>query len=67
MRMSPSPLTPTPALQTLLHSDSPAVQQAARLALRGGRLRLGEAKSDGAQVGGRCVMTPYARDPQGQP
>ena len=38
MRMSPSPLTPTPALQALLHSDMPAVQQAARLALRGGRL-----------------------------
>jgi hypothetical protein len=38
MRMSPSPLTPTPALQALLHSDIPAVQQAARLALRGGRL-----------------------------
>ncbi len=37
-RMSGSHLTPSPALQALLHSDIPAVQQAARLAMRGGRL-----------------------------
>ena len=38
MRMPSPHLTPTPALPPLLHSDIPAVQQAARLALRGGRL-----------------------------
>jgi hypothetical protein len=36
--MSGSHLTPSPALQALLHSDIPAVRQAARLAMRGGRL-----------------------------
>jgi hypothetical protein len=51
--MSGSHLTPSPALQALLHSDIPAVRQAARLAMRGRRLprALSQVPEGGAVAG----------------